>query len=212
MQGGAVALLAEAGLSGAIQTTVPARTALAPIDLKVNYLRPLAADGRLATATGRVLHSGRRVAVATAEVSRRRRPAGGGRHRLGDAAPGPCGGAVAAAPVIGQAEPVQLGLGLVQLERRAEPDPDERAAAGGVGGLDEPAVRLGGLADDRQPQARSGLGASVWRAVEAVEHERQVLVVEARAVVADAEHAVGELDLDRPRRPGSTWRRCRAGW
>ena len=68
VQGGAVALLAEAGLSGAIQTTVPARTALAPIDLKVNYLRPLVADGRLATATGRVLHTGRRVAVATAEV------------------------------------------------------------------------------------------------------------------------------------------------
>jgi uncharacterized protein (TIGR00369 family) len=68
VQGGAVALLAEAGLSGAIQTTVPVRTALAPIDLKVNYLRPLAADGRLASAVGRVLHSGRRVAVATAEV------------------------------------------------------------------------------------------------------------------------------------------------
>lgn len=68
VQGGAVALLAEAGLSGAIQTTVPARTALAPIDVKVNYLRPLAADGRLATAAGRMIHSGRRVAVATAEV------------------------------------------------------------------------------------------------------------------------------------------------
>jgi uncharacterized protein (TIGR00369 family) len=68
VQGGAVALLAEAGLSGAIQTTVPARTALAPIDLKINYLRPLAADGAIATATGQVLHSGRRVAVATAEV------------------------------------------------------------------------------------------------------------------------------------------------
>jgi uncharacterized protein (TIGR00369 family) len=68
VQGGAVALLAEAGLSGAIQTTVPARTALAPIDLKINYLRPLTADGAIATATGRVLHSGRRVAVATAEV------------------------------------------------------------------------------------------------------------------------------------------------
>jgi uncharacterized protein (TIGR00369 family) len=68
VQGGAVALLAEAGFSGAIQTTVPARTALAPIDLKINYLRPLTADGALATATGRVLHGGRRVAVATAEV------------------------------------------------------------------------------------------------------------------------------------------------
>jgi uncharacterized protein (TIGR00369 family) len=68
VQGGAVALLAEAGCSGAIQTIVPARTALAPVDLKINYLRPLAADGGVATATGRVLHSGRRVTVATAEV------------------------------------------------------------------------------------------------------------------------------------------------
>jgi uncharacterized protein (TIGR00369 family) len=68
VQGGAVALLAEAGCSGAIQTTVPARTALAPIDLKINYLRPLAADGALATATGQVLHSGRRMAVASSEV------------------------------------------------------------------------------------------------------------------------------------------------
>jgi uncharacterized protein (TIGR00369 family) len=68
VQGGAVALLAEAALSGAIQTTVPARTAVAPIDLKINYLRPLAADGALATAAGQVLHSGRRMAVATAEA------------------------------------------------------------------------------------------------------------------------------------------------
>ncbi len=68
VQGGAVALLAEAGCSGAIQTTVPVSTALAPIDLKINYLRPLAADGAMATATGQVLHSGRRVAVASAEV------------------------------------------------------------------------------------------------------------------------------------------------
>jgi uncharacterized protein (TIGR00369 family) len=63
-----VALLAEAGLSGAIQTTLPAGTALAPVDLKVNYLRPLAADGRRALARGRVVHSGRRIAVASAEV------------------------------------------------------------------------------------------------------------------------------------------------
>jgi uncharacterized protein (TIGR00369 family) len=68
VQGGAVALLAEAALSGAIQTTTPAGTALAPVDLKVNYLRPLAADGRRAMARGRVVHSGRRIAVANAEV------------------------------------------------------------------------------------------------------------------------------------------------
>jgi uncharacterized protein (TIGR00369 family) len=41
---------------------------LAPVDLKVNYLRPLPADGRWAAATGRVQHLGRRIAVAGAEV------------------------------------------------------------------------------------------------------------------------------------------------
>ena len=55
VQGGAIALLAEAALSTAIQTTLPARTALSPIDLKVNYLRPLASDGREATARGTVM-------------------------------------------------------------------------------------------------------------------------------------------------------------
>jgi uncharacterized protein (TIGR00369 family) len=68
VQGGAVALLAEAALSGAIQTTIPAGTAVTPVDLKVNYLRPLAADRRRAMARGRVVHSGRRIAVANAEV------------------------------------------------------------------------------------------------------------------------------------------------
>jgi uncharacterized protein (TIGR00369 family) len=68
VQGGAVALLAETALSTAIQAQLPARTALAPVDLKVNYLRPLAADGRPAVAHGRVAHAGRRIAVATAEV------------------------------------------------------------------------------------------------------------------------------------------------
>ncbi len=68
VQGGAVALLAEAAFDAAIQARLPAGTALAPVDLKVNYLRPLQADGRPATATGRVLHAGRRIAVAASEV------------------------------------------------------------------------------------------------------------------------------------------------
>ena len=67
-QGGVVALLAETAIGGAIQTTLSPGTALAQIDLKVNYLRPLATDGRTACADGRVLHSGRRIAVASAEV------------------------------------------------------------------------------------------------------------------------------------------------
>jgi uncharacterized protein (TIGR00369 family) len=68
VQGGAIALLAETALGTAIQTTLPAGTALAPIDLKVNYLRPLASDGREAIGRGTVTHAGRRIAVANAEV------------------------------------------------------------------------------------------------------------------------------------------------
>jgi uncharacterized protein (TIGR00369 family) len=68
VQGGGVAVLAELALSAAIQTGVPAGTALAPIDVKLNYLRPLPADGRLATAHGAVVHMGRRVAVANSRV------------------------------------------------------------------------------------------------------------------------------------------------
>jgi uncharacterized protein (TIGR00369 family) len=66
IQGGAVATLAEAALSAAILTTLPPATAIAPIDLKVNYLRPLRADGRRATAQATVVHAGRRMAVANA--------------------------------------------------------------------------------------------------------------------------------------------------
>jgi uncharacterized protein (TIGR00369 family) len=69
VQGGAVALLAESALSAAIQTSLPAGTALAPVDLKVNYLRPLASDGRPAVAQGQLVHLGRRIAVANAMVN-----------------------------------------------------------------------------------------------------------------------------------------------
>jgi uncharacterized protein (TIGR00369 family) len=68
VQGGAVALIAESALSDAIQTTLPRGTSVAPIDLKVNYLRPAASDGRELTAVGTLLHAGRRLAVANSEV------------------------------------------------------------------------------------------------------------------------------------------------
>ena len=68
LQGGAVAMLAETALSSAIETTLPPGTSLAPVDLKVNYLRPAVSDGRDLVATGTVVHSGRRIAIANAEV------------------------------------------------------------------------------------------------------------------------------------------------
>ena len=52
----------------AIQTTIPASTAFAQVDLKVNYLRPVASDSGLLHARAQVAHRGRSLAVATAEI------------------------------------------------------------------------------------------------------------------------------------------------
>ena len=66
--GGAIAWIADVCLSGAVQTVVPARTAFSPLDLKVHFVRPVSADGRDLRAIGRVVHRGRTLAVATAEL------------------------------------------------------------------------------------------------------------------------------------------------
>lgn len=68
VQGGATALLADTVLATAVQTTIPKRTAYAPLDLKVSYLRPVFADGRDLVGTGTIVHRGRTLAVANAEI------------------------------------------------------------------------------------------------------------------------------------------------
>ena len=68
LYGGAIALLADAALSGAVLTTVPVGASFAPLDLKVNYLRPVTPDGSLMTARAKLVHRGRSMAVATAEL------------------------------------------------------------------------------------------------------------------------------------------------
>lgn len=68
VQGGVVATLADAAIGGAVRTTLPPGAAFAPMELKVNYLRPLGADGREARAEGRIIHAGRRIAVGMADV------------------------------------------------------------------------------------------------------------------------------------------------
>jgi uncharacterized protein (TIGR00369 family) len=68
VQGGAIAMLADAAIAGAIVTTAPAGTAVASIDIKVNFLRPVQADGRDLIAKGRVEHAGRTLAIADAEL------------------------------------------------------------------------------------------------------------------------------------------------
>jgi uncharacterized protein (TIGR00369 family) len=68
LYGGAIALLADSALSSAVLTTVPAGSSFASLDLKVNYLRPVVPDGSLLTARARLVHRGRSMAVATAEL------------------------------------------------------------------------------------------------------------------------------------------------
>ena len=69
VQGGAVALLADAAVTAAVQTAAPAGAVFVPVELKLNYLRPLPSDGREARARAELVHGGRRVAVARAEVT-----------------------------------------------------------------------------------------------------------------------------------------------
>jgi len=68
VEGGAISLLADTALATAVQTTLPRRTAYTPLDLKVNYLRPVFPDGRDLVARARVIHRGRTLAVASAEL------------------------------------------------------------------------------------------------------------------------------------------------
>lgn len=68
VEGGMIALLADSAVQSAIQTVVPAGTAMASVDLKVNFLRPAPPDGRELTGRGTVVHEGRSLVIANAEV------------------------------------------------------------------------------------------------------------------------------------------------
>jgi uncharacterized protein (TIGR00369 family) len=62
-------MLAEATLAAAVFSTTPAGTAVAPLDLKVNFLRPVFPDGQVLTAKAELTHRGRRLAVASCRVT-----------------------------------------------------------------------------------------------------------------------------------------------
>ncbi len=69
VEGGVTAFLADCALGGAVQTTVPAGTAIAPTDLSVQFLRPVPTDNAQITARASVVHRGRGFAAARAEVT-----------------------------------------------------------------------------------------------------------------------------------------------
>jgi uncharacterized protein (TIGR00369 family) len=68
VEGGVIAMLADSAIASSIQATLPARTSYATIDLKVTFIRPVSPDGRDLTAHATVIHRGRTLATASAEV------------------------------------------------------------------------------------------------------------------------------------------------
>ncbi len=68
IQGGFTAMLAESAMTSAAFSTAAADTAVAGLDFKVNYLRPVFPDGNDLTARARILHRGRTLVIAAAEV------------------------------------------------------------------------------------------------------------------------------------------------
>jgi uncharacterized protein (TIGR00369 family) len=62
-------MLADSVMSSAVQTTIPKRSMFTPLDLKVNFVRPVLPDGRDLIGRARVTHRGRSLAVTTAELT-----------------------------------------------------------------------------------------------------------------------------------------------
>jgi uncharacterized protein (TIGR00369 family) len=68
VEGGFLVYLADAAVTTASHTLVPAGTACAAIDVTVKFIRPAPPDGRLLTAVGRVVNHGKSLSVASAEI------------------------------------------------------------------------------------------------------------------------------------------------
>ena len=69
VQGGFIAMLAELTMASAAFSTVEAGTAVAPLDLKVNFLRPVPPDERDLTARAEVVHRGRTISISSCRVT-----------------------------------------------------------------------------------------------------------------------------------------------
>ena len=68
LQGGTIVMLADAAMMTAVLTTAPAGTAVAGLDVKANFLRPVFGDGAELTARAEVVHRGRTLTVTRAQV------------------------------------------------------------------------------------------------------------------------------------------------
>lgn len=68
LYGGVLALLLDIVMTGAASTTHPSQAICSPLDLKVQFVRPVWPDGRPLRATGRVVHHGKRFATAGGRI------------------------------------------------------------------------------------------------------------------------------------------------
>lgn len=68
VHGGIAATLLDSVMGCAVHTTLPAGVGYTTLELKVNYIRAAGTDGQLLTATGTVIHAGRRTATAEGQV------------------------------------------------------------------------------------------------------------------------------------------------
>jgi uncharacterized protein (TIGR00369 family) len=71
--GGVIALLANSASGAAVQTIAPAGTGFTALDFKVNFLRPVRAEGEELIATGAITHRGRKLSIANAVITHRDR-------------------------------------------------------------------------------------------------------------------------------------------
>lgn len=67
--GGMIALLAKSATAGAVQAAASAGTRFTALDLKVNFLRAVEADGTELVAEGKVVHRGSRLVIANTTVT-----------------------------------------------------------------------------------------------------------------------------------------------
>jgi uncharacterized protein (TIGR00369 family) len=68
VHGGIAATLLDSVMGCAIHTTLPAGVSYTTLEIKVNYIRAAGVNGQTLSATGTVMHSGRRTATAQGEV------------------------------------------------------------------------------------------------------------------------------------------------
>ena len=68
LYGGAISVLAEGASTSAALSTLPPATACAPLDLKVNFLRPAFPHDGEVVAHAKVIHQGRTIAIIQTEV------------------------------------------------------------------------------------------------------------------------------------------------